>query len=68
MTIGIHQEWLNAFEAQCLESHRHAWGRPAGERMRRDYDANLAADRAIEAEWERIHHITYGPLGEEWAP
>jgi hypothetical protein len=36
--------------------------------MRRDRDANLSADAAIEAAWERLRWTTYGPLGEEAAP
>jgi len=57
-----------AIEREEDRARRGVWGRSAGERMRRDRDANLSADAAIEAAWERLRWTTYGPLGEEAAP
>jgi len=61
--------WVLSWDAIAREQdrlHRGVWGRPAGERMRRDREANEAADRATEAAWARAGWTIWGPLGEEW--
>lgn len=54
--------------ADCQLRHaRRAWGRPAGERLRRDLEENARLDEDVRRAWLHVdrYGLQVGPLGEE---